>query len=157
MLFFCFSSRRRHTRCALVTGVQTCALPICVSRRRPSTHHCRRGACPCGIHGLLAAIAPAQPSASVVTLGLVPRVHSAAAPSLSGGVRSLLRAWIAGTSPAMTVQAGGWAAVLPRGERAIRRMLASRHGQPGAGKARSEEHTSELQSLMRNSYAVFCL
>src|SRR3546814_20280725 len=29
MLFF-FSSRRRHTRCALVTGVQTCALPICL-------------------------------------------------------------------------------------------------------------------------------
>src|SRR3546814_17320254 len=28
-LFF-FSSRRRHTRCALVTGVQTCALPICL-------------------------------------------------------------------------------------------------------------------------------
>src|SRR3546814_12368413 len=30
MLVFCFffSSRRRHTRCALVTGVQTCALPI---------------------------------------------------------------------------------------------------------------------------------
>src|SRR3546814_1589687 len=27
MSFF-FSSRRRHTRCALVTGVQTCALPI---------------------------------------------------------------------------------------------------------------------------------
>src|SRR3546814_5460531 len=25
------------------------------------------------------------------------------------------------------------------------------------GTARSEEHTSELQSLMRNSYAVFCL
>src|SRR3546814_11104469 len=28
-LFFFFSSRRRHTICALVTGVQTCALPIC--------------------------------------------------------------------------------------------------------------------------------
>src|SRR3546814_4228680 len=27
-LDFFFSSRRRHTRCALVTGVQTCALPI---------------------------------------------------------------------------------------------------------------------------------
>src|SRR3546814_8791459 len=26
--FLLFSSRRRHTRCALVTGVQTCALPI---------------------------------------------------------------------------------------------------------------------------------
>src|SRR3546814_19844567 len=32
-MFFFFSSRRRHTRCALVTGVQTCALPI--SRRTP--------------------------------------------------------------------------------------------------------------------------
>src|SRR3546814_16557621 len=36
IIFFCcdlffFSSRRRHTRCALVTGVQTCALPICSS------------------------------------------------------------------------------------------------------------------------------
>src|SRR3546814_13031239 len=29
LLVFFFSSRRRHTSCALVTGVQTCALPIC--------------------------------------------------------------------------------------------------------------------------------
>src|SRR3546814_7162127 len=28
---FLFSSRRRHTRCALVTGVQTCALPISIA------------------------------------------------------------------------------------------------------------------------------
>src|SRR3546814_8883667 len=32
IMHFFFSSRRRHTRCALVTGVQTCALPI---SRRP--------------------------------------------------------------------------------------------------------------------------
>src|SRR3546814_16139410 len=32
MIFF-FPSRRRHTRCALVTGVQTCALPICWDNR----------------------------------------------------------------------------------------------------------------------------
>src|SRR3546814_18782452 len=31
---FCFSSRRRHTICALVTGVQTCALPIYAARSR---------------------------------------------------------------------------------------------------------------------------
>src|SRR3546814_12640011 len=31
---FFFSSRRRHTRCALVTGVQTCALPISVIGRK---------------------------------------------------------------------------------------------------------------------------
>src|SRR3546814_4583706 len=37
---FFFSSRRRHTRCALVTGVQTCALPIYRPgrRRRMLTH-----------------------------------------------------------------------------------------------------------------------
>src|SRR3546814_12936143 len=35
-MFFFFSSRRRHTRCALVTGVQTCALPIsCCSKSLP--------------------------------------------------------------------------------------------------------------------------
>src|SRR3546814_1312092 len=33
---FFFSSRRRHTRCALVTGVQTCALPIYVAQRKLS-------------------------------------------------------------------------------------------------------------------------
>src|SRR3546814_7588778 len=32
-----------------------------------------------------------------------------------------------------------------------------RRGRLGGGPARSEEHTSELQSLMRISYAVFCL
>src|SRR3546814_5508453 len=44
LIYFCFffSSRRRHTRCALVTGVQTCALPIynglqCAGRLPPET------------------------------------------------------------------------------------------------------------------------
>src|SRR3546814_1109276 len=32
MIYF-FSSRRRHTRCALVTGVQTCALPISSNKK----------------------------------------------------------------------------------------------------------------------------
>src|SRR3546814_91536 len=39
----------------------------------------------------------------------------------------------------------------PRAERAIHGM------EHASGPHRSEEHTSELQSLMRNSYAVFCL
>src|SRR3546814_10795047 len=30
LVVFFFSSRRRHTRCVLVTGVQTCALPISI-------------------------------------------------------------------------------------------------------------------------------
>src|SRR3546814_3675672 len=53
-MFFFFSSRRRHTRCALVTGVQTCALPIYLlvppagfaraERCRPTRDRSRRGA-----------------------------------------------------------------------------------------------------------------
>src|SRR3546814_5124736 len=35
MFLFFVSSRRRHTRCALVTGVQTCALPISPKKWRP--------------------------------------------------------------------------------------------------------------------------
>src|SRR3546814_8754799 len=35
-----FSSRRRHTRCALVTGVHTCALPISLA---PHTGFCETG------------------------------------------------------------------------------------------------------------------
>src|SRR3546814_1817908 len=37
-LCFFFSSRRRHTRCALVTGVQTCALPIFISNGDIADH-----------------------------------------------------------------------------------------------------------------------
>src|SRR3546814_6404025 len=35
---FFFSSRIRHTRCALVTGVQTCALPICALHPEDGNH-----------------------------------------------------------------------------------------------------------------------
>src|SRR3546814_8343312 len=38
-----------------------------------------------------------------------------------------------------------------------RRDITTGAGQHGRGKRRSEEHTSELQSLIRISYAVFCL
>src|SRR3546814_6627401 len=46
-LLFFFSSRRRHTRCALVTGVQTCALPILTtsSTRSVPGKRLRRTAC----------------------------------------------------------------------------------------------------------------
>src|SRR3546814_6720403 len=44
MCLFFFSSRRRHTRCALVTGVQTCALPI--YSRRSATIGCQQQRAP---------------------------------------------------------------------------------------------------------------
>src|SRR3546814_6483805 len=39
-LVFFFSSRRRHTRCALVTGVQTCALPISLLPQSGRAYQC---------------------------------------------------------------------------------------------------------------------
>src|SRR3546814_8140528 len=43
------------------------------------------------------------------------------------------------------------------GEPAAQALAAQGRGHPQDRRARSEEHTSELQSLMRISYAVFCL
>src|SRR3546814_1899624 len=43
------------------------------------------------------------------------------------------------------------------GSRAVRSWIHSVHGARSVLHPRSEEHTSELQSLMRISYAVFCL
>src|SRR3546814_6183470 len=40
---------------------------------------------------------------------------------------------------------------------ALHRRISGRHANADAARPRSEEHTSELQSLMRISYAVFCL
>src|SRR3546814_17449090 len=42
---FFFSSRRRHTRCALVTGVQTCALPISACFRMAARLGLHEGIC----------------------------------------------------------------------------------------------------------------
>src|SRR3546814_4743526 len=107
-LFFFFSSRRRHTRCALVTGVQTCALAIVASACQIPV--------PCG----------------------------SADRWLSGGRFRLWRRFRYCRPERMCLRRQR----CPR-----RRMRAPRDPEP----ERSEEHTSELQSLMRISYAVFCL
>src|SRR3546814_1301769 len=48
-------------------------------------------------------------------------------------------------------------ASLPPAQRGRVRVRAARRQHLGLSVGRSEEHTSELQSLMRTSYAVFCL
>src|SRR3546814_3340135 len=49
------------------------------------------------------------------------------------------------------------AASVPKPSRAEAETYISEHPTLFSGRKRSEEHTSELQSLMRISYAVFCL
>src|SRR3546814_9540348 len=123
VLVFFFSSRRRHTRCALVTGVQTCALPIFQSRFGLCPQRRRR------VYERAAA-------------GLFPR--PAARLEKIDPVRIGIDAGASSGRPAARTR--------PRRPRVERDRLGDRTAHP-----RSEEHTSELQSLMRISYAVFCL
>src|SRR3546814_6130485 len=107
MLYFCFSSRRRHTRCALVTGVQTCALPICPASSSPSAVMPDASVAAC------VSLAANQPAPTVSAIVFSPGVKSTAVPSFDDAATT--------------------------------------------SRSRSEEHTSELPSLMRISYDVFCL
>src|SRR3546814_2534005 len=112
-MFFFFSSRSLYTRCALVTGVQTCALPISfpgsgVSRR--PWESVKRSSQQCGRNDQQMRCKGGCDSGRIFKV--LQHAHS---PTMR--YRKVLRC---------------------------------------CG-ARSEEHTSELQSLMRISYAVFCL
>src|SRR3546814_2539600 len=71
---FFFSSRRRHTRCALVTGVQTCALPIWEWWRRTGSN--RRPAA-CKAAALPAELRPHLPSRHPVTRAVDTDAHAA--------------------------------------------------------------------------------
>src|SRR3546814_3101176 len=145
-LFF-FSSRRRHTRCALVTGVQTCALPISGQR---AGHDAAE----------VPALQGVAPDEKVIARGEVegaPADHVWPARGIVAPCQSDLE-------PAGLLGNRG----RPVGEVAGERLKAGpgqqvdvlRHpARPAAlvDHLRSEEHTSELQSLMRISYAGFCL
>src|SRR3546814_8213505 len=116
----CFiSSRRRHTSCALVTGVQTCALPIYLDHLGAVVAEEHRG------HRTGEEVGDVD--------------HLNAGERQGGRVRGV----------------GGHGVVLAfRGGMARARYWPN----PDArSNAKSEEHTSELQSLMRISYAVLCL
>src|SRR3546814_1353655 len=91
------------------------------------------------------------------------------APTTGHGATDHLRIMaLAETAHAFAVEVlapgGGFVAKLFQGgaERALltalkRDFAEVKHVKPQASRSRSEEHTSELQSLMRISYAVFCL
>src|SRR3546814_2896377 len=127
MLVFVFSSRRRHTRCALVTGVQTCALPICISVGGMVNNRKMFGPLLPGVDHLRH------------TLDIPRNAFSRGLPrhglELVEDLERLVQLHDASTIAAVIVE-----------------PIAC-----SGGVVRSEEHTSELQSLMRISYAVFCL
>src|SRR3546814_9922336 len=117
-IVFFFSSRRRHTRCALVTGVQTCALPIC------------RAVALDIVQVRLGRVE------ALAAQGDQPRLHDD--PALTESRIAIAHRQDAAEAGPATDAAAGEAG-------------ASR------GESKSEEHTSELQSPMLNSYADFYL
>src|SRR3546814_2849477 len=133
---FFLSSRRRHTRCALVTGVQTCALPILSATETTD---------PFGdITGLALGIDRAA--------AVIDPHYAACAQSIIGAALGLMDLGIGAVAEDEKVESGGRAGRLKR---------TGHHLQPDEDRVdvlivdrRSEEHTSELQSLMRLSYAV---
>src|SRR3546814_20521546 len=91
---FCFSSRRRHTRCALVTGVQTCALPIWCRVPATSSSSRRRSGYP----------APARPQDSGA--GRQDRRRHCCAEDADEGI-SDRKSVVLGTSVSVRVDLGG--------------------------------------------------
>src|SRR3546814_1226071 len=140
-LFF-FSSRRRHTRCALVTGVQTCALPISIQG-----NHTPRQA---GIRKDCNTVAVKKTVKKAAKAAKKPAARKPAAKSAAS--KSSARP-AAGKKVAAKKAAPAKAAV----KKAAPKKAAPKKAAPKKAAPRSEEHTSELQSLMRISYAVFCL
>src|SRR3546814_6982468 len=122
VIMFFFSSRRRHTRCALVTGVQTCALPIF----------------------LLMLTRDERAEAGRLVVGMPRperfcfRLESTDEPVEQ---RALDEDALGSEAHLTTVEEHRTHDAFDRGVEVCR----------------SEEHTSDLQSLMRISYAVFCL
>src|SRR3546814_10278045 len=146
---FFFTSKRRHTRCALVTGVQTCALPIA---RRWTKSACGMAT---GCH---ADAVSAKPTESFfwmrdLPVGLRPAAILLCESGNGCGHPAVLQRQHA-------VHAPGEIEVVRRDECSQLRPLHQRRQQRknaiGSVRVeitgRSEEHTSELQSLMRTSY-----
>src|SRR3546814_5965809 len=178
MIFF-FSSRRRHTRCALVTGVQTCALPISLfehlrdarDRIDGNDKRRRRAQRP-------AADAQNLSSAHAVELDAERRDIAARADLFpfdddrgDDAVEHRIGQRRASAAVGLTIELRPTLALrlappeLPRFLAGLRGDITLDSPGPkttpaidrGDTAVRSEEHTSELQSLMRISYAVFCL
>src|SRR3546814_10368867 len=130
-----FSSRRRHTRCALVTGVQTCALPICPGGYRSHSRH-----------RLLHDDEPPyarDTDAAGARRGRNEDARRRLGRTLIGKRRCCAPDDCLSKETIMATASENYKLVTDYYEY--------------FGEGRSEEHTSELQSLMRNSYAVFCL
>src|SRR3546814_9728942 len=136
---FFFSSRRRHTRCALVTGVQTCALPISESSVFTDVD---RGA-------RLVYLLPSNTTAEKNLNALLP-TQSPAAPDVSADTETFATTVVVRKPYLLFL---GEATHFSQAKTAFGLRDWAPEACVGQWRlaGRSEEHTSELQSLMRTS------
>src|SRR3546814_1205215 len=169
------SSRRRQTRCALVTGVQTCALPIYwAANELIKTLQTYKIVFLTGTGGLLDESDRVIDSINLSTeydeLLAQPWLHSGMRVKIEQ-IHDLLAALPPSSSVSITrpeelakelFTHKGSGTLVRRGERVLHAERWDQLDLPRLRELiesafRSEEHTSELQSLMRITYAVFCL
>src|SRR3546814_4307529 len=140
MFLYFFSSRRRHTRCALGTGVQTCALPIW---RNFDFQVFRYTARIFPDHGRVGVIL----NRSLVIPVLAFRIPNAVRGAGQGDHISVFGSVY--KDPAVNMFFLFTPLFIPSSNRYTCDFVPVLY--------RSEEHTSELQSLMRIPYSLFCL
>src|SRR3546814_3543293 len=147
ILVFFFSSRVRHTRCALVTGVQTCALPI---SSEPVLYVCN-----------VEEASAASGNAHIARVFEKAAADGAKAVVISAAIEAEIVQMDAADRPEFLAELGlsetGLARIIRAGYELLDLITFFTVGPKEARAWRSEEHTSELQSLLRISYAVFCL
>src|SRR3546814_10679607 len=144
-MYFFFSSRRRHTRCALVTGVQTCALPISYAWTRLIVSLMLMTIGGSGMYSVTVVLPQIQAEFGISRSGAsLPYTLTMIGFGLGGILMGRLSDRFGVFIPIVVGTLG-----ISSGF-----MLAGSAG--NMWQFRSEEHTSELQSLMRISYAVFC-
>src|SRR3546814_2325318 len=160
MCEFFFSSRRRHTRCALVTGVQTCALPIYKDTGIGTNLTQLRKTVEELDPGRGGALTKPRKLFGIIPFGNRMRGYFMKYQSAQTHIASILAALASGKDELLmdnaaidTERANMWK-TMGRLEQMIH---ISETMDAKLEEKRSEEHTSELQSLMRISYAVFCL
>src|SRR3546814_6807062 len=151
---FC-SSRRRHTRCALVTGVQTCARPICDEIHRFNRAQ-QDGFLPFVERGTVVLVGATTENPSfALNAALLSRAQVLVLNRLDeAALATLVERAEAEVGRPLPVTDDARAALIASADGDGRFLL---NQVETLASARSEEHTSELQSLMRISYAVFCL
>src|SRR3546814_2755803 len=172
MLYFVclfFSSRRRHTSCAVVTGVQTGALPFF----RMLSFVPLPGVDPTAL-GLLSEQTQggvldffntfsggSLKRMSLTALGVMPYITASIvvqlATSLSPTLAAIKKEGESGRKKLNQYTRYGTVGLTAVQGYFIAVGLEALGANNGVQAIRSEEHTSELQSLMRSSYAVLCL